>query len=119
MKPVLMQSTAVREIKEGKRRSFVTFGTTPPEYAIGDILYIQETWYKNNNPGSEQYGKYEYYADYNGNPCQDLIRWEPAFEMPEEAARIFLKVINTEIAEPKKPKEEYWVMVCEFERVEV
>lgn len=58
----------------------------------GDILWVRETWCKNENPNSPNYGGYEYYADYEGTHCQSLIKWRSPIFMPREAARLFLKV---------------------------
>lgn len=65
-----------------------------PPYTTGDILYVRETWIKNENPNSDNFGKYEYRADYQGTHCQDLITWRSSVHMPKEAARIFLQVTD-------------------------
>ena len=63
-------------------------------YKPGDILYVRETWAKNENPESDNFGGYEYRTDYLGALCCDLIDWSPAIHMPKEAARIFLRVTD-------------------------
>ena len=63
----------------------------------GDILWVRETWCKNENPNSPNYGGYEYYADYEGAHCQSLIKWRSPIHMPRKAARIFLKVKNIRV----------------------
>lgn len=65
-----------------------------PPYKPGDILYVRETWIKNENPNGDNFGKYEYRADYQGAHCQDLITWRPSILMPKAAARIFLRVTD-------------------------
>ena len=60
----------------------------------GDILYVRVTWAKNDNPKSDNFGGYEYRADYLGSLCCDLIDWSPSIHMPKEAARIFLRVTD-------------------------
>lgn len=61
-------------------------------YQPGDVLWVRETWCKNENPNSPNYGGYEYYADHEGAHCQSLIKWRSPRFMPKEAARIFLLV---------------------------
>lgn len=63
-------------------------------YRPGDILYVLETWFKNENPISCDFGKYEYKADYGGTLCCDLITWKSPAGMPKDAARLFLRVTD-------------------------
>ncbi|WMC91250.1 hypothetical protein [Kineothrix sp. MB12-C1] len=76
-----------------------------PQYQMGDILYVRETWgnYSDDNPESNA-TYYLYRADYpNGaksymhsdgiHEC-DFPRWRPSIHMPKEAARIWLKVTD-------------------------
>ena len=62
-----------------------------PQYEVGDILYVRETWTK----GSLNYEKERYYykADNEIPGC----RWEPSIHMPKEAARIFLRVTDVRV----------------------
>lgn len=64
-------------------------------YFVGDILYVRETFFKDNA------GKYHYKAD--GDPIffeddighglgWQFVEWRPSIHMPEEAARLFLRV---------------------------
>ena len=62
-----------------------------------DILWVRETWCENKNPNSQNFGGYEYRADYEGSLCQDLITWRPSIHMPKEAARIFLRVKDVRV----------------------
>lgn len=66
-------------------------------YRPGDKLWVKETWCKNENPKSVNYGGYEYKADYEGAMCQQLISWQLPTNMPRAAARIWLEVINVHI----------------------
>lgn len=73
-------------------------------YAIGDILWVRETW-KNatGDPAGGGYALFDTYiykadgkskADY---PVDELMvedRWRPSIHMPKRAARIFLRVKN-------------------------
>ena len=71
-------------------------------YAIGDVLYVRETWTTWN-------GHYEYKADVEDGygpfcagcivdiclgECNSILEWHPPVHMPKEAARIFLQVTN-------------------------
>ena len=69
---------------------------TPP-CMPGCILWVRETWCENKNPNSQNFGGYEYRADYEGSLCQDLITWRPSIHMPKEAARIFLRVKDVRV----------------------
>ncbi len=118
-----------------------------PQYKVGDILYVRETWCK----GSLNYGEEQYY--YKADNKIPYCEWHPSIHMPKEAARIFLRVMDVrverlqdidddgvvaegfEIGAPydelwdstvkKSDLEKYgwsanpWVWVIEFERVEV
>ncbi len=59
-----------------------------PQYKVGDILYVRETWCRGNFRGEEE--RYYYRADNKIPHCE----WHPSIHMPKEAARIFLRVIN-------------------------
>ena len=72
-------------------------GQIKSPYQDGDILYVRETWAKNENPNSNNFGGYEYRADYLGAHCCDLIDWSPSIYMPKEAARIFLRVTDIRV----------------------
>ena len=71
-------------------------GLKPP-YEPGDILWVRETWCANNNPHSDNFGGFEYRADYEGALCQDLISWHPSIHMPRKAARIWLRVTDVRV----------------------
>ena len=55
-----------------------------PKYKIGDILWVRETWAKN------EIG-FVYKAKVCGND-KPINGWKPSIFMPKEAARFFLKV---------------------------
>lgn len=62
-------------------------------YAIGQILYVRETWAVNNITPHDP--EYVYRADYDCTiaPYSNW-KWKPSIHMPKEAARIFLKVTS-------------------------
>lgn len=72
----------------------------------GDILWVRETWCENKNPQSDNFGRYEYRADYTDALCQDLITWRPSIHMPKEAARIFLRVKDVQVEQLQEITEE-------------
>lgn len=83
----------------------------PYGYALGDILYVRETWqYLYELDGNEQIiegtGKYYYaatdtipfdtYVDSSG-VTHERVPWKPSIHMPKEAARIWLKVTDVRV----------------------
>lgn len=83
-----------------ERLGNVCRGLKPP-YRPGDILYVQETWYKNAV-------RYMYKADYAEDEkfyCagkEVSIKWRPSIHMPKEAARIFLRVTSVRVERLQK-----------------
>lgn len=72
---------------------FVQYVRAP--YAPGDILYVRETFFKDNT------GKYHYKADgdlvffaedVGSGLGWQFVKWRPSIHMPKEAARLFLRV---------------------------
>ncbi len=68
----------------------------PPPFALGDVLYVRETWGQTADlPGiSEE--ETVYAADFTDKELAHLkdkrFRWRPSIHMPKELARLFLKV---------------------------
>ncbi len=63
------------------------------DYKPGDILYVREKWCKNPTSG-------EYYYAANRKRGADApygLKWHPSIHMPEEAARIWLRVKDVRI----------------------
>jgi hypothetical protein len=70
-------------------------GTIFPKYQIGDILWVRETWSKDEN------GEYVYRTNYGTTEDDSfpssMFKWRSSRYMPKEAARIFLKVTNVRV----------------------
>lgn len=66
---------------------------TPP-YRSGDILYVRETYRKNEYPWDNE--DYIYKADEHPTDW-DIHKWHPSIHMPREAARIFLRVTDVQV----------------------
>lgn len=66
-----------------------------PKYDVGDILWVRETWGKDEN------GEYVYRTNYGTTEADSfppsMFKWKPSIHMPREAARIFLKVTNVKV----------------------
>lgn len=65
-------------------------------YAVGDILYVRETWGQTADlPGISEEGVV-YAADFADKELAHLkdrhFRWRPSIHMPKDLARLFLKV---------------------------
>jgi hypothetical protein len=81
-----------------------TYGKTPPEYlvewyikiaarpkyAVGDILYVRETWAKAKNG-------YFYKEVWEKDDIADITKWKPSIHMPKEAARILLRIADVRV----------------------
>jgi hypothetical protein len=66
-------------------------------YAVGDILWVRETWAKYDAPYGLLCSKYQYKVDkYDLSIRTSIygkkIKWKPSIFMPREAARLFLEV---------------------------
>lgn len=63
-------------------------------YALGDILWVRETW-------CEMYGAYFYKADVDKAIAELMesqsVKWRPSIHMPREAARLFLSVTDVRV----------------------
>ena len=69
--------------------------TAIAKYQVGDILWVRETWSKDEN------GEYVYRANYGTTEDDSfppsMFKWKPSIHMPREAARIFLRVTNVRV----------------------
>ena len=87
-----------------------------PPCKLGDILWVRETWCENKNPNSQNFGGYEYRADYEGALCQDLITWSPSIHMPKKAARIFLRVKDVRVERLQSGFSKDGAAIMEFQK---
>lgn len=62
-----------------------------PPYQPGDILYVRETWCKGYLMNAKE--RYYYKADDNDFLCT----WHPSTNMPKQAARIWLRVMDVRV----------------------
>ncbi len=82
------------------------FGHVKPRYAVGDILWVRETWCKYVTEHVIDGEKYAYKANTSGEAerCRlDYVKagfpyqWKPSIHMPRKASRLFLKVKNIRV----------------------
>ena len=66
-------------------------------YCPGDILWVQETWFRNDECLLYKASKYENTTAYHGRNGWVQIKWKPSIHMPREAARLFLKVTDVRV----------------------
>ena len=71
-----------------------------PKYQPGDILWVRETWSRDES------GEYVYRTNYGTTEDDSfppsMFKWKPSIHMPREAARIFLRVTNVRVERLKK-----------------
>lgn len=80
-----------------------------PKYDVGDILWVRETWFREDCTPDCAGREDENECPFNrvGNACYgykaqyltggDDIKWRPSIFMPKEAARIFLRVTDVRV----------------------
>ena len=74
--------------------------TAKPQYSVGDILYVRETWkqYEKSAGQGNTYRickriGYKANEEKENNSCEyAFAKWRPSIHMPKDAARLFLKV---------------------------
>lgn len=88
-------------------RKLLPYIEPKPQYQVGDILYVRETWAKIQD--FVNYADYEidnelkylFRCDDNGKEHTfvdvGVKRWRPSIHMPKEVARLFLKVTDVRV----------------------
>ena len=95
LKPILFNTEMVRAILAGKKTCTRRIAKSEkPPFAVGDILYVRETW---NGDWCDHYiykadGGSAKAAGYTAEP-----KWRPSIHMPKEAARLFLRVTGVRV----------------------
>jgi hypothetical protein len=90
--PITSPKESLELTKEGLiYHSFCSMsGYYKPLCQPGDILWVRETWGKDEN------GEYVYRTNYGTTEDDSfppsMFKWKPSIHMPREAARIFLRV---------------------------
>lgn len=74
-----------------------------PPYQPGDILYVRETWNRNEY-GTGYPWLYKASPEYNDF---EPYNWKPSIHMPKEAARIWLKVTDIRVERLQDITEEH------------
>ncbi len=122
MKPIIFSTPMVQAILDGKKtqtRRVIKIDDAPenwkisiagtsivrtepydvklPRYAAGDILWVRETWFENEECLLYKASKYENTKEYHGRNGWVQIKWRPSIFMPRKAARIFLRVTNVRV----------------------
>lgn len=90
-----VRTYAVQNYGNREHTDYISMCEVKMPICEGDILYVRETWWKNND-------RYYYLADYD---LPELVKKQlsitckcrPSIHMPKEAARIFLKVTNVRV----------------------
>ena len=93
LKPILFNTEMVRAILAGKKTCTRRIAKSEkPPFAVGDILYVRETWCINT------FGTH-YRADWPNGACPEMDcddQWHPSIHMGKDIARIFLRVKSVE-----------------------
>ena len=118
-KPILFNTEMVRAIMDNRKTQTRRVAAGTPKYAVGDILYVRETWCFMSciDCLAEDHCEPIVYEDtdsissgcflYRASTPTDALTWRPSIHMPKCAARIFLQVtdVRTERLQDIKPLE--------------
>ena len=119
IKPILFNTEMVRAILDGRKtctrrllkgpftvhpNGYITkprgnenLCTYEPPYQPGDILYVREAFYRDENCILYKADN-EKLTGYRNMSGEDVsVKWRPSIHMPKEAARIWLKVTDVRV----------------------
>lgn len=108
IKPILFNTEMVRAILDGRKsctrrvvkpQPTARYGAQciKPPYQPGDILYVRETFYEDEDCIFYKADN-EKLTGYRNMRGEDIVvKWHPSIHMPKEAARIWLKVTNVRV----------------------
>lgn len=90
-----IRTYAVQNYGNREHTDYISMCEVKMPICEGDILYVRETWWKNND-------RYYYLADYDlpelaKKQLSITCKCRPSIHMPREAARIFLKVTDVRV----------------------
>ena len=73
------------------------FSTKCPYGAVGDVLWVRETWAEYYDPHGHPHVPFiAYRAGYDDENASE-IKWKPSIHMPHAAARLFLKITDIRV----------------------
>lgn len=85
-----------------KKKTEKQFYEQYPPYQTGDILYVRETFYMDENCILYKADN-ENLTGYRNMSGEDIsVKWRPSIHMPKEAARIWLKVTDVRVERLQK-----------------
>lgn len=80
-----------------KKKTEKQFYEQYPPYQTGDILYVRETFYMDENCILYKADN-ENLTEYRNMSGEDIsVKWRPSIHMPKEAARIWIKVTDVRV----------------------
>ena len=93
-KPILFNNQMVKAIVEGRKTVTRRLAKSKkPPFAVGDVLYVRETWQDDTIYTHADFAtKYYYRADGETQPT-----WRPSIHMPKKAARLWLRVTDVRL----------------------
>lgn len=119
-KSVMLGTETISNILQGKTNSFTKpakpylddYRLAIAPYKPGDVVYVREAWQFFDSGGTDRW--YIYKASVAGGKADKNPnwKWRSRFTMPRSAARIWLKITQTELQKAG----DGWNWYIEFER---
>jgi len=91
-KPILFSAPMVRAILDGSKTMTRRILKDKPRYAVGDLLWVRETFGYGHENNVEP-GVYYRVTDPGWDAEKTGFRWRPSIHMPRAASRITLEVV--------------------------